>query len=146
MSDEVRVRFDLEVDEEGFPPISAEFLIGKLKSENTAVLDNTPFFVLGVALGDTVRCTGSPPDMKFEALVEESGYKAISVIFVDNSYDDELYQLLKAAGCYVEYGEFPEYNMIAAAIPPKANYDGVRDLLEAAENDGKISFAELCVQ
>ncbi len=141
---EVRVRFDLEVND-GFPPISAEFLIGTLEKEGIVCLDNTPFFVEGVAFGDRIFCNGLPPNMEFESLQEESGYRAVSVIFVDCHYEDELYKLLKFDGCYTEFGEFPEYDMLAVAIPPDLDYDKIKDLLEHSEQSGKISFAELCV-
>jgi len=141
---EVRVRFDLEVDD-GFPPISAEVLIGKLESIGHVRLDNTPFFATGVAFGDIVRCIGCPPNLIFASIAFESGYRAISVIFIDNSYQEELFQSLKVLGCYVEFGEFPEYDMIAVAIPPDLNYDEIKQKLDKLETEGKISFAELCL-
>lgn len=141
---EVRVKFDLEVDD-GFPPVTAEFLIGKLESIDSVRLDNTPFFAVGVALGDVVKCTGSPPNLTFASIAAESGHKAISVIFIDNSCQDELFQFLKGLGCYVEFGEFPEYDMLAAAIPPDVAYDNIRKELDTLENEDRISFSELCL-
>lgn len=141
---EVRVKFDLDVDD-GFPPITAEFLIGRLESIDSVRLDNTPFFAMGIALGDIVKCTGLSPNLTFASIVIESGHKAISVIFIDNSCQEELFKSLRALGCYVEFGEFPDYDMLAAAIPPDINYSTIKQALDALENEGKISFAELCL-
>lgn len=44
----------LEVDEEGYPPVSSETLNASL-AEDGFVLENTPFFATGVAFGDCVR-------------------------------------------------------------------------------------------
>ncbi|WP_265183374.1 hypothetical protein [Vibrio vulnificus] len=41
---DVKVRFDLEILEDGFPPVGSETLNGQLVGENEVKLDNTPFF------------------------------------------------------------------------------------------------------
>lgn len=142
---EVRVRFDLEIIEDGFPPIAVEYMLGILKEPNKVWLDNTPFFAEGVALNDTVKCGGNPPEMIYERVLSESGYKALSVIFIDESYEDKLFRDLQILGCWIEYGEFPNFNIMAIAVPPDLDYSRVTGLLQPLQQDGKISLAELCV-
>lgn len=145
LNQEVRVRFDFDIVD-GFPPIGAEFLIGNLVASQYVKLDNTPFFVEGVALGDVVNCSGELTDLTFNCVFEESGNKAVSIIFIDDSFADTLYQKLKKTGCYVEYGEFPEYSMLAVCIFVNISYAEVKSILDEAAADGLISYAELCIK
>ena len=51
----VKVPFRLEVDEDGRPPASVESLWATDLGDGTVRLDNTPWFVRGVASGDIIR-------------------------------------------------------------------------------------------
>ncbi|MDP9421353.1 MAG: DUF4265 domain-containing protein [Pseudomonadota bacterium] len=141
---EVRVKFELDVVE-GFPPIGAEILIGAMEDSGLVRVDNTPFFVEGVAIGDMIKCAGRPPELDFVELIEPSGNKSVSIIFIDSGYENILYNQLKGKGCYCEFGEFPEFNMLAISIDSKIAYRPIRELLDEAESAGRISFAELCI-
>ncbi|MFI5808801.1 DUF4265 domain-containing protein [Streptomyces sp. NPDC051561] len=56
ISDEhVKVHFRMEVDEDGWPPASVESLWAVDLGDGTVRLDNTPWFVRGVASDDIVR-------------------------------------------------------------------------------------------
>jgi hypothetical protein len=143
IGDEVRVKFDLQV-EDGFPPICAETLIGVLERPNVVRIDNTPFFVEGVALGDIVLCSGTAPEFNYENLQKTSGNKAIAIIFIQ-SCEEEIYQSLRSRGCYCEFGEFPEFDMLAACVPVDVDYNPIRAKLLEYQKAGKLSLAELCI-
>ncbi|WP_043476713.1 DUF4265 domain-containing protein [Kitasatospora sp. MBT66] len=51
----VKVYFRMEVDEDGWPPASVESLWAVDLGDGTVRLDNTPWFVRGVASGDVIR-------------------------------------------------------------------------------------------
>lgn len=142
----VRVNFDLEV-ELGYPPVSSEIIHGSVISDNLIVIENTPFFVEGIALGDVVLCE----DLKdgeiwnFLQLREESGNRAISIIFIDNSCEDIIYKKIKSMGHYCEYGAFPEYTMLAVCVSKDSPITNLTEYLFSLEQDGKISYAELCL-
>jgi hypothetical protein len=53
--DHVKVHFQLEVDENGWPPASVESLWTVDLGDGTVRLDNTPWFVRGVASDDILR-------------------------------------------------------------------------------------------
>ncbi|MFF2217558.1 DUF4265 domain-containing protein [Streptomyces antibioticus] len=53
--DHVKVHFRVEIDEDGWPPTSVETLWVVDLGDGTARLDNTPWFVRGVASGDIIR-------------------------------------------------------------------------------------------
>ena len=143
----VKVNFNLEVEEDGFPPISVETLNGVLLEEGLIRIDNTPFFVEGVAIGDKIKCCLSPGNNNYQFLdvVEESGNRAISIIFIEDSYKEEVYQYLKNAGCYCEYGEFKDFNMMAVEVDGKINYEDIENYLTVKESQAILSYAELCI-
>lgn len=142
---EVRVKFDLQVDD-GFPPISAESLLGFLEGDGSVRLDNTPFFVTGIALGDIVACGGDPSALRFERVINPSKNSAISILFIDNSCEEQVYQSLRAIGCYCEFGEFPEYNMLAVCVPAEVSLSEVNKAIHSEESSGLISIADLCIR
>ncbi|MFF8649240.1 DUF4265 domain-containing protein [Streptomyces griseoluteus] len=51
----VKIHFRLEVGENGWPPTSVESLWAVDLGDGTVRLDNTPWFVHGVASGDIIR-------------------------------------------------------------------------------------------
>lgn len=55
VSTPVKVRFALERDEDGWPPAESEGLWAELVESDLYRLDNTPWFVRGVAAGDVVQ-------------------------------------------------------------------------------------------
>ncbi|HEX7153566.1 MAG TPA: hypothetical protein VF618_18910 [Thermoanaerobaculia bacterium] len=66
MTQFVKVFFPLDVDEDGVPPIASEALNARRESPGF-VLENTPFFATGVALGDRVEgiSVGGSSDVEF---------------------------------------------------------------------------------
>jgi hypothetical protein len=144
---EVKVRFELEILEDGFPPVGVETLNARLVDANSVVLDNTPFFAESVAVGDLLRCSETNHDhiVQFERVLSPSGNKSISIIFIDDDCKEEIYQYFKSNDCYCEYGEFDGFNMLAVSIEREMDYDKLATYLDEKEELGKISYAELCI-
>lgn len=142
-----KVHFELDVTEEGFPPISVESLNCELVDGGFYKIDNTPFFAVGVALGDVISCNPRPT-MKgywFEAVESESGNKALSIIFIEPQCEEQVYQKLKSLGCFCEYGEFGNLTMLAVAVYSSIDYEGVAHYLDEMEGKEQLSYAELCI-
>lgn len=55
MNDLVRVRFTLERDDHGWPPVESEGLWAEPLGRSLFRLDNTPWFARGVAAGDVIE-------------------------------------------------------------------------------------------
>lgn len=142
----VKVHFQLEIEEDGFPPISVETLNGILKTDGFVTLDNTPFFALNVALGDMVLCEQlrNTDGLWFKAVVEQSNNLALSVIYLDD-VEDLVYDFLTSLGCYCEYGEFGQMAMLAVCVFPNIEYNRVKSFLDKHESAGALSYAELCI-
>ena len=143
----VKVHFELEILEQGFPPISVETLNGLLNDDMTIQLDNTPFFVESVASGDILRCTKTTVEgiFEFQSVIKASGNKAISIIFIEDNYKGELCNYLDENDCYYEFGEFYYFNMLAISVPQTSHYDEISRYLDSMEKRGGISYSELCI-
>lgn len=144
---DVKIGFQLEIEEDGFPPVSVETLNGRLISETTVELDNTPFFAEGVAAGDILRFNKIRDSeiLEYEHVVQASGNKSISIILIDEECKENIYQKLKGFGCYCEYGDFTDFAMIAACVGADCDYSLIAEFLDQQEGSGKLSYAELCV-
>jgi hypothetical protein len=146
-NDTVKVDFPLEIRDDGFPPISVETLNGELLPNGFITLVNTPFFVEEIALGDIIEAL--PPSSNrnylFGRVIEEGTSKSISIIFIVDSSKEEVYQTIKELGCYSEYGEFKEYNMLAVEVPKSVKFEMVINYLSKEEERGLISYSELCI-
>ncbi|MGW4685638.1 DUF4265 domain-containing protein [Streptomyces sp. NPDC004244] len=53
--DHVKVHFRMDIDEDGWPPASVESLWAVDLGDGTVRLDNTPWFVRGIASGDVIK-------------------------------------------------------------------------------------------
>ncbi|MET7931211.1 DUF4265 domain-containing protein, partial [Streptomyces sp. NPDC005349] len=53
--DHVKVDFRMDIDEDGWPPASVESMWAVNLGDGTVRLDNTPWFVRGVASGDIIK-------------------------------------------------------------------------------------------
>jgi hypothetical protein len=142
-----KIAFQLEQDEDGYPPIAVELLNATKISEDQFRLDNAPFFAPEVSYGDVVRAR--PTDIEgqflFDGLIEGSDFTSISIILLDRAMDSFLMDLFRGHHSVIEYGEFGNYRMLAVAIPATQNYGELRRQLAELEAQGKLSFAELAV-
>ena len=146
----VKVVFPLEFIEEGFPPISVESLNARMDAHGY-VLDNTPFFAVGVARGDRVEVepiSDKTDQYAFKRVVASSSNKALSIILLEAGTKELVYQQFRERGCYCEYGEFGQagsLQMLAVSIPGDCDYEAVTRLLDELEAQGRLSYAELAV-
>lgn len=128
VEDAIKVAYPLDVNEDGYPPISMELLNATRVSGDTFQIQNSPFFTENVAFHDVVRAraTGVPGQYQFSEVVEESAFASLSIILLDESMDRFLMDLLRGFGCVLEYGEFAAYRVLAVAVPPQVDYEPLR--------------------
>ena len=125
-----------------------ESLNGILLDSGLIKIDNVPFFVEEIAIGDVVKCFNLPEkkNYQFEEVIYEGTHKSVSILFINDSSKEHIYQFLKSKGCYCEYGEFGEFNMLAVDINDEVIYEDIEQYLSKLESEGTISYAELCVE
>ena len=146
----IKLIFDLEV-EDGFPPISAEALHARPAQAGGFIVDNTPFFVEGIAAGDRVAAVpieGVEQKYRFVEVLEASSNKAISIIFLNPHVVDVVRDELRLRGCYTEYGRFgksDDVELLAVSVPESCDYESLRDYLTQLVEREQLSVAELAV-
>ncbi|WP_181234578.1 DUF4265 domain-containing protein [Enhygromyxa salina] len=148
MNRTAKIEFELEPNEDGFPPIGSESLHAIPREDGSFILDNTPFFVTEVALGDRIaadRILDSENKFAFSHVLEPSSAKSISIIFLVKELEQSIFDNLRDRGCYCEFAEFRALRMLAVSVPETCDYGALRAYLEEHEADETISFAELAV-
>ena len=141
------ISFDLEIEEDGWPPISTEILQALPLGNGKAQIDNTPFFITSIALGDVVKVS-KPDGMKYfrcDELIEEGGNYALSIILRDHQSQDELILLLSEKEYFYEYGEFGNTKMYAVSVNEEKAFNKIKVQLDKLEAREVISYAELCI-
>ena len=92
-----------------------------------------------------VSKTSSEHIVQFESVLSQSGNKSIAIIFIDDNCKEDVYQYFKGHGCYCEYGEFRDFNMLAVSIGSELDYSKLASYLDEKEKLGELSYAELCI-
>lgn len=145
----VKVRFAIEQDEDGWPPVGSEGIWAEDLGERRYRLDNTPWFVRGVASDDVVEAIADPDGVLwFADRIEWSGRLTIRVIpFRDGPLGGSLQAVLdtfEALGVSGE-GALPAYAIVALDVPTDADFAAVKERLRQGEDDGSWTYEEGCV-
>lgn len=145
----VRVFFDLDVDEDGWPPVATETMWARPTDEpDLFVLDNIPFFVRGLSDGDVLRAVR---DEDGRLVVTEhlasSGNCTIRVIpLSDGPLAGDKQAVLDAfAPLGVEGEGVGQFDLVALNVPPEADLDRVKGLLLRGVEDGSWDYEEGCI-
>ena len=144
----VKVVFDLPRDEDGWPPAATESLWAIPVTPDTARLDNTPFFVRGVAAGDLIRVRRGP-DGQLQAgeQLTWSGHCTIRIlVFRDGPLGGTWQQALDMFTPLGVTGEgIARFRIIALDVPPDADLAAVKRLLRHGQQDGWWEYEEGCI-
>lgn len=148
MTDFVRVRFELEPDEDGWPPVGSEGLWGVPLGDGLVRLDNSPWFALNIAADDVVR-TRADADGVLWAVekVRWSGNCTIRVVpFRAGPLGGSLQAVLDAFSPLGVDGEGVEqYGMVALNVPPTVDLAAAQRLLRRGVAEGWWDYEEGCV-
>jgi hypothetical protein len=146
MSTGVKVHFQLEQDEDGYPPIAVESVWAKKDvGKNEFVLDNVPFFVRTATLGDTI--TAIPDDqgtLWFQGMARRSTNSLVRVVFFEPSAMDSVGEKLISLGCAIEYLRI--HNLLAASIPSFKVFTDVQHYLASEAEKGTIDYEEAIIR
>ncbi|WP_031517473.1 DUF4265 domain-containing protein [Streptomyces sp. NRRL F-5123] len=144
----VKVYFRLEVDEDGWPPASVESLWAVDLGDGSVRVDNTPWFVRGVASGDIIRVEADDEGIRWAGeTVQASGHCTIRLIVLRDGGSEvarrtvlERFHRLGTTGEGIE-----RFGMVALDVPPEADLPQVKELLERGESEGAWEWEEGCV-
>lgn len=137
----VKVHFRLVQDEDGYPPVAVESLWAAPSTKpNEYVIDNVPFFIRDVTIGDTVRVREEEGHHWFDGLVSRSQNSLVRVVYFDRTCVEKISEQLVALGCSTEF--LREHNLMAVSVPFSTNLTDVQVLLQAEASAGSIDFEE----
>src|SRR3546814_9556247 len=87
-----KVLFQLEQDEDGFPPIKVEMINAAPLGDGLFKIENAPFFTSNISYNDVVKASPTvvSEQYQFEEVVEQSQFAALSIIIMDESMDSFL--------------------------------------------------------
>jgi hypothetical protein len=139
----VKLLFDLEQDEDGYPPASAETLWGIRVGEGLFKLDNIPFFAFGVAVNDIVSAVPEEGGFRFKEVVHPSGHSTIRVIVYDPLAVPTVRELFHQLGCSTEQSHLPR--LFSIDVPPAVSLEKVRQVLESGKEEGRWGYEEACL-
>jgi Domain of unknown function (DUF4265) len=142
---DAHVVFELEV-QDGWPPVASERVWAYRAGDDTYVIDNPPWFVRDLAVGDVVRATS--PDARsqpvFMDMLQRSDHVTIRLIcFRSGPLEGDLSRAMepfKRLGVYAEGAS--QYGMLALDISPTDPLAEVVSLLRAGVADGSWEFDE----
>jgi hypothetical protein len=143
----VRVRFPLEVDDDGWPPFSSEGVWAIPLGGDRYLVQNTPWFVRALANGDVVRATPDGDGVLWASeRLEWSGYLTGRAIPIANGPLDgdpaRVLEVLAQEGVSGEgFGELP---IVSIEISP-ADVVALKRQLVDGEANGLWHFEEGCV-
>ena len=143
----INIGFDLEIEEDGWPPISTEILQGLPLGDDKAKIDNTPFFVSSIAHGDIIEVYKSDSSEYYHCkrLIQEGGNYALSIILRNHEHKESIVKLLSKSSEFYEYGEFGKTIMYAVSLTNDRAYKDIKANLDSLEKKEIISYAELCL-
>ncbi|MCX5443799.1 MULTISPECIES: DUF4265 domain-containing protein [unclassified Streptomyces] len=144
----VKVRFALDQDEEGWPPVGGESLWAVDVGDELVRIDNVPFFVRDLACGDIVRTRVEGDGRRyFQERVQWSGNCTVRVIpFSDGPSRLERQAVLDLFAPLGVSGEgVDQFGMVALNVPANADFMAIRELLTQGSTDGRWDYEEGCV-
>ncbi|MFY0566156.1 DUF4265 domain-containing protein [Archangium lansingense] len=144
MSNEyVRVLFKLEKEDEDYPPVDYERLWAKPLGQGLFEIDNIPFFVRGISVGDVVAAQQGEGEVVFSALVRASGSSTLRVIVFDATHVEEVRSRLRELGCSTELNVS---KMLGVDVPAQADLRAVRAWLMVKQSVGSLEFEDACIR
>ena len=141
MSEKVKLFFEIEQDEDGYPGFASESVWAERTHDPRVVkIDNIPFFASVATLGDLVQVYEREGVFWFKELVVQSSNSLIRVVFFDETQKDRVRGDLTEKGCQTEY--MGQRKLLAVSVPKPDMIDEVRSYLEDEMKMGVIDYEE----
>ena len=132
--------------EGGWPPFEFEEVEGRVVGDHECEILSPPSFAKRLAVGDIVRVAhhGAPETLWIDSLVEPSGrHSTVRVIFFRSAGQESEHDLrreLGRLGARIYESNFQ--GLISVDIPPSADYEVIRAVLEEGESRKNWEFDE----
>jgi len=128
----VKILFELEQDEDGYPTEKWESLWALPLEDGTFKIDNIPFYVPLLSCDDIVKARKHGDEYLFKAIHEHSKNSTIRMIIYDIDSVENIRKRLTELGCDVEKSGTSGF--IALNIPAMAQIEKLMGYLEEGHN------------
>jgi hypothetical protein len=139
----VKILFRLEQDEDGYPPASAETLWAIKVGDGLFKIDNIPFFVTDIAVGDVVSAEQEAGMLRYKEVVRTSGHSTYRVVVYDHDEIPEVRGTFKQLGCPTEQSHLR--GLIAVDVPASVSRDELKRVLDSGREQGRWDYEEACL-
>jgi hypothetical protein len=140
-----RIHFPLVRDEDGYPPFSVESLWGIETVSGTYRIDNLPFYVYEISLGDEVSAYMKEKELIFNCLLKKSSNSTIRIFSKNENLLIELKNKLENLGCTWEFSNTKSLSSIN--IPNTVEIKAVENIIKEFSNvDDTLDYETSCVR
>ncbi len=140
----VRVSFKLEPDDTGYPPTEWERLWAIRQDDGSFLIDNAPFFVRGISLGDRVEAVDRDGELVFKRVSAFSKNTVIRIVVADPYDEEAVMKTLEELGCQGERCSAPR--LIALVVPPDIPIEPILGYLDRQYETKRLDFEEAAVR
>jgi hypothetical protein len=140
----VKIYFLLDQDEYGYPPSTSEFLWCIPTKRGTYVVDNIPFFVRGISLGDEISARSVGKRLLFSELRSKSAHSTLRVVFKTDGVAQLIREKLHEFGCGTELME--SLMLLAVTMPPGSRIKEMLSFLDEQAREQNIGVEESAVR
>jgi hypothetical protein len=140
VEEQAKIAFRLVRDEDGYPPADWEHLWARAVGADLYLIDNTPFFVYGISLGDLVKAEPESGLLVYQYTVKRSLHSTLRVMLFRKDQVDQLRERLDSFGCATELSHIR--GLVAVDVPPEVSLPLVRALLDEGEEKGDWEYEE----
>lgn len=135
-----KIHFRLTKDEYGYPPDDWESLWGIKTGTDRYRIDNIPFFIRGVSLGDVVFAINKDGRRLFDHIEIPSSNSVVRTILFDLKETVDLRRSMEELGCASEASHIE--GLLAFDVPESASLDKVLSFLQNGEEKGLWEYEE----
>jgi hypothetical protein len=135
-----KISFELEQDENGYPPDRWENLWAYETEQGLYSVDNIPFYVKGISSGDVISAETDGEQLIFKKLVHPSPNSVVR-LYISNTDDVQAARdSFRRLGCESELSYIP--NLVAVEIPGNVSFEPVGSLLAEGTESGRWEYQE----
>lgn len=131
----VKIRFPLEIDDEGYPPVAEESLWAEPCEGGLFRVLNIPFYARDLAWGDTVRADETEEGLVFAERVTPSGHATIRVIGMEEGFEEVLKGILAAGNL-----DWESMGRLYAIDCPEEAYEALVEALDVHCETGLLDY------
>lgn len=139
-----KILFRLKRDSEGYPPDDWESLWAFETESGLYSIDNIPFFVRGISLGDVVSVKKKNDELFFNQVKKFSDHSVIRIVVFEKQNIKTLKKKLSELGC--DSGEIHLEDLIAFDVPPESNFQEITAFLQEGEDANKWEYEEASIR